>query len=109
MLGASWLLAQSRVVRPSFSDWCMPWQEKHESLRESLRALTKHGESIRPLYSRPETRTIPSGQNESLMNCGSLAIMALIAGEGVAFAGWTTMRLAVNSSPGLYGSPAALA
>ena len=79
----------------------MLWHEKHESFRESLRAFLKHGESMSPLYSRPDTRIMPSGQNESLMNCGSLAIIALMAGELAASEGRTTIRVAVKSSPGL--------
>src|SRR5258706_13940364 len=107
MSAASWLLAHSRADRGSASDWCMAWHEKHDSCRASSRASLKHGDSMRPLYSRPDTRIMPSGQNESLMNCGSLAISCVIAAELAACVGCTTIRVAVKSSPGRYGDPEA--
>src|ERR1700730_9885015 len=105
MPGPSWAFAHSLVDRTSSSALCISWHEEHDNLWPSSRAFLKHGDSIRPLYSRPETRIMPSDQNESLMNCGSLAINSVMASESAARVGCTTNRVAVNSSPGRYGNP----
>jgi hypothetical protein len=60
----------------------------------------KQGDSIKPLYSRPVARTMPSDQNMSRMKPGSAATSACTVGDPRFTVGWTMTRVAVNSSPG---------
>ena len=56
-------LARSAAGRPPSCASC--GTRSRTACAARRRASLKHGESIRPLYSRPETRTMPSDQNES--------------------------------------------
>ena len=58
----------------------MVWHDEHEIFFESV-AFLKHGESIRPLYSRPDTRIMPSGQKESRTSPGSRASTSFAIGD----------------------------
>src|SRR5262245_42471356 len=79
---ASCPLAQSAMGLPSSDGLCITWQEKQVIVRRaSAPAFLKHGESSRPLYSRPVARTIPSDQNTSRTKPASAASSAFMAGE----------------------------
>ena len=87
----------------------MVWQEKHDSVRSGDGASAKQGESMRPLYSRPETRTWPSAQNDPRTKSGSAVTSARMAGDRPFTFGWARKRVAARSSPGRYGRPRAAA
>src|SRR5687768_13631996 len=79
---------------------CPEWQERHENL-----LLFAQGDSINPLYSRPLTRTMPSGQKKSRMIPGLEARYA--ARAGLVFVEDARMIGVVSSksSPGRYRKP----
>ena len=104
-----WVSAHSATVRGSSGVLCMVWHEKQESVRSGEAASVKQGESMRPLYSRPETRTSPSAQNDPRTKSGSEAIRFCIAGDRPLTRGWATKRVSRSSSPGRNGRPPALA
>src|ERR1700724_2410981 len=101
MPDASWyLLAHSPANCGRFGFVCIAWQEKHDIVLLGSVAALKHGESISPLYSRPETRIIPSGQNESSSKVGSRATTRFNMSELPVAVGCTTKRDVRRSAPG---------
>src|SRR5512145_2750968 len=104
-----WVSAHAASDRGSSAVLCIVWHEKQLSVRLSSVALAKQGESMSPLYSRPDTRTIPSGQKESARYPGYAWRMARIVGASAFLVGWTTKRVFERSSPGRYRRPSTLA
>ena len=88
---------------------CMVWHEKHDSVRASSVASLKHGESMSPLYSRPDTRIMPSAQNEPVTNAGSRSTNAASAAGSRRAIGCGMKRVSRSSPPGRYGKPWLLA
>src|SRR5262245_24236154 len=100
----TWLpFAHSPIDRGSSGVLCIVWHEEHDIVRRSSRASLKHGESINPLYSRPDTRIIPSDQNESLSAAGSASTIAFIVAESRFVVGCRTKCVSSRSRPGRYG------
>ena len=95
-----WVSAHSATVRGSSAVLCMAWHEKQLRVRSGLSASRKQEESSSPLYSRPETRMVPSGQNDPRTNSGSAATRARMSDEVRSAAGWTMNRVSRSSSPG---------
>ena len=89
------LPAWSFATCPSGSLACIAWHERHERRRSgcSAGARRKHAERIMPLYSRPPTRTVPSGQN-------MLSTSASTRGAARDGSRTRRKRVASRSSPG---------
>ena len=80
MPAETWCVAaHSETGRGSSGVLCIVWHEKQDSVRASSVASLKQGESTSPLYSRPDTRIMPSAQNEPLTNAGSRSTNAASA------------------------------